>query len=91
MAGKQEKKKKKVYTKFQTQVMKIFWKRSKLGGLCSLRIQRGGTSLVVQWLRLHASNAGGEGSIPGLGTEIPHALGCGHKIKLKKKESREET
>ena len=24
-----------------------------------------GTSLVVQWLRLHASNAGGTGSIPG--------------------------
>ena len=23
------------------------------------------TSLVVQWLRLHASNAGGPGSIPG--------------------------
>ena len=24
-----------------------------------------GTSLVVQWLRLHASNAGGMGPIPG--------------------------
>ena len=24
-----------------------------------------GTSLVIQWLRLHASNAGGSGSIPG--------------------------
>ena len=24
-----------------------------------------GTSLAVQWLRLHASNAGGVGSIPG--------------------------
>ena len=30
-----------------------------------------GTSLAVQWLRLHASNAGGMGSIPGLGTKIP--------------------
>ena len=29
---------------------------------------RGGTSLVVQWLRLHAPNAGGMGSIPGQGT-----------------------
>ena len=39
-----------------------------------------GTSLVVQWLRLHASNAGGPGLIPGQGTrshmlqlKIPHA------------------
>ena len=27
-----------------------------------------GTSLVVQWLRLHTPNAGGPGSIPGQGT-----------------------
>ena len=27
-----------------------------------------GTSLAVQWLRLHAPNAGGMGSIPGQGT-----------------------
>ena len=27
-----------------------------------------GTSLVAQWLRLHAPNAGGPGSIPGQGT-----------------------
>ena len=27
-----------------------------------------GTSLVAQWLRLHASNAGGPGSIPVQGT-----------------------
>ena len=27
-----------------------------------------GTSLVIQWLRLHAPNAGGPGSIPGQGT-----------------------
>ena len=32
------------------------------------------TSLVVQWLRLHASNAGGRGgSIPGWGTKILRA------------------
>ena len=31
-----------------------------------------GTSLVVQWLRLHAPNAGGLGLIPGRGTKIPH-------------------
>ena len=28
---------------------------------------------MVQWLRLHASNAGHTGSIPGEGTKIPHA------------------
>ena len=33
-----------------------------------------GISLVVEWLRLHASNAGGAGSVPGLGTRIPHAM-----------------
>ncbi|TEA36710.1 hypothetical protein DBR06_SOUSAS310123, partial [Sousa chinensis] len=27
-------------------------------------------SLVVQWLRLHAPNAGGPGSIPGQGTRF---------------------
>ena len=30
-----------------------------------------GTSLVVQWLR-PPFNAGGAGSIPGLGAKIPH-------------------
>ena len=39
----------------------------------------GGTSLVVQWFRLHASNAGVMGSIPGWGTKIPHASMCGQK------------
>ena len=32
-----------------------------------------GASLVVQWPRLHTSNAGGLGSIPGWGTRFPHA------------------
>ena len=32
-----------------------------------------GTSLAVQWLRLHASTAGGMGSIPGERTRILHA------------------
>ena len=30
--------------------------------------QEEGTSLVVQWVRPHAPNAGGPGSIPGQGT-----------------------
>ena len=32
------------------------------------------TSLVVQWLRLCTSNAGGVGSIPGQGAKLPHAV-----------------
>ena len=31
------------------------------------------TCLVIQWLRLHAANAGDQGLIPGKGTKIPHA------------------
>ena len=38
-----------------------------------------GTSLAVQWLRLHASTAGGTSSIPGRGTKIPHAASHGQK------------
>ena len=43
-----------------------------------------GTSLVVQWLRLHASNAGGMGLTPGRGTKITHAVWHGQKKKKKK-------
>ena len=39
------------------------------------------TSLAVQWLGLHASTAGGVGSIPGQGTEIPQAAWHGQKSK----------
>ena len=38
-----------------------------------------GTSLVIQWLRLHASTAVAMGSIPGQGTKIPRAAQCGQK------------
>ena len=44
-----------------------------------------GTFLVVQWLRLDTSTAGGRGSIPGQGTKIPHALGHGQKNKKGRK------
>ena len=40
-----------------------------------------GTSLVVRWLRLWASNARGVGSIPGWGTKISHAARHGQKKK----------
>ena len=43
-----------------------------------------GTSLVVQWLRLHAPNAGGSGSIPGQGarTHIPQLRVCMLRLKI---------
>ena len=43
-----------------------------------------GTSLVVQWLRICASTAGGMGSIPGWGTKIPHAAQSSQKQTKKK-------
>ena len=43
------------------------------------------TSLVVQWLRLHASNAGHKNLIPGRRMKIP--LAVWQKIKKKKKIS----
>ena len=38
-------------------------------------------SLVVHWLRLHASSAGGMGSVPGQGTKILCAMQCSQKRK----------
>ena len=40
-----------------------------------------GTSLAVQWLRLHASKAGGTGLTPGQGTKIPHSMARGKEKK----------
>jgi hypothetical protein len=40
-------------------------------------------SLVVQWLRLHAPNAGDLGSISSQGTKIPHAVWHGWKKRRK--------
>ena len=52
-------------------------------GLQSMGSQRikkgGGTSLVVEWLRLCAANAGGMGLNPGQGTKIPQATWCSQK------------
>ena len=49
--------------------------------LASSKSDQWGTSLAVQWLRLHASNAGDAGSIPGLGTKILHTTQHGQKKK----------
>ena len=40
-----------------------------------------GTSKVVQWLRLHASNAVGAGSIPSQRTKIPYSVALSQKVK----------
>ena len=37
-------------------------------------MKNNGPSPAVQWLRCHASTAGGVGSIPGQGARIPHAV-----------------
>ena len=41
---------------------------------CDFKTYQAGTALVVQWLRLHALNAGDSGSIPGRGTKVPQAI-----------------
>ena len=44
-----------------------------------------GNSLVVQWLGLCASTAGGASSIPGQGTKILQTVWCGQKKEIKLK------
>lgn len=44
-----------------------------------IKLLNRGTSLAIQWLRLHASTPRGAGSIPGWGTKIPHASGLKKK------------
>ena len=39
-----------------------------------LTLSLSGTSLLVQWLRLHASNAGDVDLFTGQGTKIPHVV-----------------
>ena len=47
---------------------------SMLLGYIMVKMIIGGTSLMVQWLRLCTSNTGGMGSIPVWGTKISHAV-----------------
>ena len=54
-------------------------------GKTSFKRDAGGTSLVVQWLKLCTSSAptaGGVHWIPGLETEIPHVVPGGQKKKV---------
>ena len=59
--------------KVRTQITKIRNKRGEIG-----------SSLAVQWLRLHASTAGGVGSIPGQGTKILHAASLDQRVRKRK-------
>ena len=53
-------------------------------GLVPLRGNPTGTSLAVQWLRIHTSIAGDMVLIPGSGTKIPNTMWYGQKINKKK-------
>ena len=55
--------------------MGIFWAGLNWGDTVMNENDVLGISLVVQWLRLCASNAGDVGSIPAGGTKIPYATG----------------
>jgi len=48
-----------------------------------------GISLAAQWLRLHYSNAGSTGSIPGWGTKILHAVKHIQNVKKKKQKKKQ--
>ena len=50
-----------------------------------LEMRNAGTSLAVQWLRLHASKAGYTASIFGQGTKIPYVM-----VPKKKKKANEK-
>ena len=64
--------------KFLQQV--IFASSYSLCGLSKMHVWE--TSPVVQWLR-PPSNAAGVGSVPGRGSETPHAEWCSQKLKHK--------
>ena len=59
--------------------------------MCKNKKDKGVTSLKGQWLRLHASNAGGIGSIPGQRTKILHVPWCSKKKKKKNKGDKANT
>ena len=48
------------------------------------------TSPEFQWLRLHASTAGGTDLVPGWGTKIPHAVWCGQKTNKQQQQQQNQ-
>ena len=63
-----------VIESFELQVKFGFSKIEKTGFILSSSFMVWGLAWCVQWLGLHASTAGGVGSIPGWGTKILHAV-----------------
>ena len=61
----------------------------KLVEALGINIVQGGTSVVVQWLRLYASTAEGLGLIPGQGIKIPNAVWRGQKKMSKESKGKE--
>ena len=45
----------------------------------SVKFQRTGTSMEVQWIEIHTSTIGDMSSIPDWSTKIPHAMRHGQK------------
>ena len=69
------------YSGFNTRkVLMSFEKKKKEEQYWVAKERRKEISLAIQLLRLHASNAEDLSLIPGWGTNIPHASGCGQKI-----------
>ena len=76
-------------------VLPLFWKTVTAWGLIasiwplkiSLKTLIWGASLVVQWLRLHASTAGGMGLIPGWETKIPRAVWHSQNIRINQNQN----
>ena len=60
------------------------FRRKECGHYISVVKQPYGTSLGVQWLRVHTSTTRGTGLIPDGGTKIPHATCSGQSKKQKK-------
>lgn len=67
--------------------LKRFHTLNKVLPLFLIILQLGETFLAVQWLR-YRSKAGGMGSSPGQGTNIPHATWCGQKVEIKTKQNK---
>ena len=55
----------------------------RISSLGMQKLMINGNSLVVQWLGLHASTAGGMGSIPHPGSKISHVTWHGQKEEKK--------
>ena len=52
-------------------------RRKRSGADVAMKRKSLGTSLAVQWLRVHAPNTEGTGLVPGRETKIPHAAWYG--------------